>query len=96
VDCHGIHNISRPDDPQKGLQVKENLLKTCQKCHPDATTNFPDAWLSHYVPSPEKNPLVYYVNLFYRIFIPTVIGGMVIFVAGDIYRRLFKRGKGAA
>jgi hypothetical protein len=25
-----------------------------------------------------------------------VIGGMVIFVAGDIYRRLFKRGKGAA
>jgi predicted CXXCH cytochrome family protein len=96
VDCHGIHNISRPDDPQKGLQVKENLLKTCQKCHPDATTNFPDAWLSHYVPSPEKNSLVYYVNLFYRIFIPTVIGGMVIFVAGDIYRRLFKRGKGAA
>ncbi len=96
VDCHGIHNIARPDDPQRGLEIKENLLQTCQKCHPDATTNFPDAWLSHYVPGPEKNSLVYYVNLFYRIFIPTVIGGMVIFVASDLYRRWFRRGKGAA
>jgi cytochrome c7-like protein len=96
VDCHGVHNIARPSDPQRGLEIKENLLKTCQKCHPDATTNFPDAWLSHYVPSPQKNALVYYVNLFYRIFIPTVIGGMSIFVASDIFRRLFKRGKGAA
>ena len=95
-DCHGIHDIARPDDPQKGLQVKENLLQTCQKCHPDATPNFPDAWLSHYDPSPDKNPLVYYVNLFYKIFIPGVIGGMALFVASDIGRRLIKRGKGAA
>ena len=95
-DCHGIHDIARPDDPQKGLQVKENLLQTCQKCHPDATPNFPDAWLSHYDPSPDKNPLVYYVNLFYKIFIPSVIGGMALFVASDIGRRLIKRGKGAA
>jgi len=94
-DCHGIHNIAQPDDPQKGLQVKENLLTTCQKCHPDATTNFPDAWLSHYVPSPEKNPLVYYVNLFYQFFIPVVIGGMVIFVASDVWRRFLRRRKGA-
>jgi len=95
-DCHGIHDIARPDDPQKGLQVKENLLQTCQKCHPDATPNFPDAWLSHYDPSSDKNPLVYYVNLFYKIFIPSVIGGMALFVASDIGRRLIKRGKGAA
>ena len=36
--------------------------------------------MSHYVASPTKFPLVYYVNLFYKIFIPTVIGGMLIFV----------------
>ena len=95
-DCHGIHDIAQPGDPQKGLQVKENLLTTCQKCHPDATTNFPDAWLSHYVPSPEKNSLVYYVNLFYQFFIPGVIGGMVIFVASDVWRRFIRRRKGAA
>jgi hypothetical protein len=93
-DCHGVHNISRPDDPQKGLRVKENLLATCQKCHPEATANFPDAWLSHYIPSPQQNSLVYYVNQFYRFFIPTVLGGMGIFVASDIGWKLLRRRKG--
>jgi len=83
-DCHGIHDISRVDDPKKGLEVRENLLARCQQCHPDATSNFPTAWLSHYIPSPEKNPIVYYVNLFYKFFIPTVLGGMALLVALDL------------
>ncbi len=87
-DCHGVHNIASPDDPQKGLQVKQNLLTTCQRCHPEATTNFPDAWLSHYIPSPAAHPLVYYVNLFYKLLVPGTIGGMLIFVASDAYRRI--------
>lgn len=86
-DCHGVHDIQRVDDPTKGIALKQNMLKACQRCHPDATTNFPDAWLSHYIPSPDKYPLVYYVNLFYVILIPTVIGGMVLYVGTDIYRR---------
>ncbi|MCX8023990.1 MAG: hypothetical protein N3A60_02175 [Thermanaerothrix sp.] len=90
-DCHGVHDIRRVDDPQKGIAIKENLLKTCQRCHPDATTNFPDSWLGHYIPSPDRYPLVYYVNLFYKFFIPTVLGGMAIFVASDVYYRLWGR-----
>lgn len=85
-DCHGVHDIKRPDDPEKGLQVKENLLATCQKCHPDAQENFPSAWLSHYIPSPDKYPVVYYVDLFYKIFIPTVLGGMLLLVGMDFTR----------
>lgn len=92
-DCHGVHDISRTDDPVKGLQVKENLLLTCKRCHPDATVNFPDSWMSHYIPSPEHYPLVYYVNLFYKFFIPTVLGGMAIFVVSDISRRAIGRRK---
>jgi nitrate/TMAO reductase-like tetraheme cytochrome c subunit len=94
-DCHGVHSIQRVDDPQYGLAMKENLLVACQKCHPDATANFPTAWMSHYIPSPTQYPVVYYVNLFYKIFIPTVIGGMLIYVASDIARRLIERRKGA-
>ncbi len=90
-DCHGIHDILSVSDPNKGLAVKENMLIACQKCHPDATTNFPDSWLSHYRPDREKFPLVYYVDLFYKILIPTVLGGMAVFVLSDIYRRI--RGK---
>ena len=69
-------------------------MAACRKCHPDATLNFPDAWMSHYIPSPTKYPIVYYVNLFYKIFIPTVIGGMLIYVSSDIVRRLIERRKG--
>lgn len=87
-DCHGVHNISRPDDPRTGLEVKQNLLATCRKCHPDATANFPGAWLSHFVPNPQTTPLVYYVNLFYKYFIPGVLGSMAVFVASDSYRRI--------
>lgn len=92
-DCHGIHDIKRADDPEKGLQVKENLLATCQKCHPDAQENFPTAWLSHYIPSPDQYPLVYYVDLFYKFLIPTVLGGMGILVVMDFSRRMINRRK---
>ncbi len=92
-DCHGVHDIRRADDPQKGLQVKENLLSSCQRCHPDASINFPDSWLSHYIPSPEHSPLVYYVGLVYNILIPLVLGVMALYILTDIFRRIRKRGK---
>jgi predicted CXXCH cytochrome family protein len=93
-DCHGVHDIKRVDDPVYGLTMKKNLLTACQRCHPDANLNFPDAWMSHYIPSPSHYALVYYVNLFYKFFIPAVIGGMGIFVISDIVRRLIERRKG--
>jgi formate-dependent nitrite reductase cytochrome c552 subunit len=88
TDCHGVHDILRPNDPNAGIAFKKNLLVKCQQCHPDATTTtFTDAWLGHYEPSPQVFPLVFFVNLFYKIFIPLVLGGMILFVLTDIYRR---------
>ena len=95
TDCHGVHEISQVDNPATGIAIKQNLLVKCQRCHPDVSSaNFTDAWMSHYVASPTRFPLVYYVNLFYKIFIPTVIGGMLIFVISDIFRRIRSAGKG--
>lgn len=91
-DCHGVHNILSVKDPKKGLQVKQNMLVACQKCHPDATENFPDSWLSHYIPTVDRTPLVYYVNLFYTIFIPAVLIPMGIFVLTDVFRKVTRRG----
>lgn len=97
TDCHGVHDISMVDDPATGIAIKANLLVKCQRCHPNVTTaTFTDAWMSHYVASPTHFPLVYYVNLFYKIFIPTVIGGMLLFVLSDIVRRRLDAGKGKA
>jgi hypothetical protein len=92
TDCHGVHDILRPDDPTAGIAYKKNLLVKCQQCHPTATTEtFTDSWLSHYEPSPKAFPIVYYVNLFYLLFIPIVLGGMIFFVITDIYRRIKNR-----
>jgi len=91
TDCHGTHDIMRIDDPAKGLAVRENLLKKCQACHPDATANFPDAWMSHYIPSPEKYPVVYYINLFYKFMIPGVLGSMGLLVVMDFTRMMINR-----
>jgi hypothetical protein len=90
IDCHGVHDMRSVDEPESTV-MKENLLGTCQKCHPDASANFPGAWLSHYEPSRENAPLVYFVNLFYRILIPGMIGGMLLFVIADGSRRILNR-----
>ncbi|MCP4420435.1 MAG: hypothetical protein GY805_27835 [Chloroflexi bacterium] len=85
-DCHGVHNILSPDDPHAG--IKNNLLETCQQCHPDATDNFSDSWTSHFRPSLEHNPLVYLINLFYKIVIPLAVGFFTLMVLTDVYRRV--------
>ncbi len=90
-DCHGIHDISKTTDPKTGLQMRSNLLARCQECHPDANANFPAAWMSHYIPSRERYSIVYYVDLFYKIFIPLTLGGMGALVLMDITRTLLNR-----
>jgi len=89
-DCHGVHNILPATDEHSQV-IKDNLLTTCRQCHPDASANFPDSWTSHFQPSREHNPLVYWVNLFYTILIPTVVGGFALFIGTDLYRRLWER-----
>lgn len=90
IDCHGVHSIKSHKDPESAV-VQDNLLETCQKCHPDATANFPASWMGHYVPSRDNYPLVYFVDLFYKIFIPVVLGGMTVFVIADVVRRAINR-----
>ncbi len=90
-DCHGIHDIQRTKDVTTGLRLQENLLVRCQSCHPEANINFPTAWLSHYEPSPEKFPIVYYVNLFYQFLIPGVLGFMGFLVVLDFGKRVYDR-----
>jgi predicted CXXCH cytochrome family protein len=97
TDCHGIHEIRATHDPKSSVHP-DNLIHACRDCHPSAPPNFAGAWTGHYKVTRERAPLTYYVNLFYAILIPTVIGGMVLFVFSDIGRRVvthFKRGKSA-
>lgn len=92
TDCHGVHDIQKASGANAAV-IKENLLATCRRCHPDATANFPDSWVGHFPPSRERFPLVYYVDLFYRILIPVTIGGMLLFVTLDALGRIVRSRK---
>jgi nitrate/TMAO reductase-like tetraheme cytochrome c subunit len=90
TDCHGVHDIMRADDPASPV-IKANLQKTCQKCHEGTNANFPDAWLSHYEPSPSKAPVVYGVKLAYAVLIPFMIGGLALQILLHLWRFMVNR-----
>jgi predicted CXXCH cytochrome family protein len=87
VDCHGVHDILSPEDSNSRV-MKDNLLATCQRCHPDATSDFSDSWLGHYTPDLEQNTLVYLVNVFYWAVIPTTMVGLFVFIGTDVFKTI--------
>jgi predicted CXXCH cytochrome family protein len=90
TDCHGVHDIQKSSDPTSHT-MRANLVQTCQKCHPGATKNFPDAWLSHYEPTPQKATLVWTIQLFYKLIIPFMVGGLVLQIALHLWRVVVNR-----
>jgi hypothetical protein len=80
IDCHGVHDMKQVNSAESRV-IKQNLLVTCQRCHPNAPPN-------------EHAPLVYYVTLFYKVLIPTTIGGLLLFVVADGSRRILNRRRG--
>lgn len=87
IDCHGVHDIAKADADNSRV-VRENLLETCQQCHPGATSDFPASWVGHFPPTVESHPLLFIVTLFYNVLIPVTIGGFVFLVSTDVVRRV--------
>jgi uncharacterized protein with PIN domain len=58
-DCHGAHDIQKVSDPRSHLS-RENVVGTCQKCHPGATRRFA-GYLTHATHhDPEKYPWLFW------------------------------------
>jgi uncharacterized protein with PIN domain len=58
-DCHGAHDILKVTDPRSHLS-RENVVATCQKCHPGATRRFA-GYLTHATHhDPEKYPWLFW------------------------------------
>jgi uncharacterized protein with PIN domain len=59
-DCHGAHDILPVSDPKSHLS-RENVVGTCQKCHPGATRRFA-GYLTHATHhDPAKYPILFWV-----------------------------------
>ncbi|MHB0870925.1 MAG: cytochrome c3 family protein [Chloroflexota bacterium] len=84
-DCHGVHDIKsvKNSDP---AQLKKDVMVACQKCHPDGSSNFPDAWLGHYELSMDQNPLPFLVRSFYWVMIPFMLTGLMLHIVVDLWR----------
>jgi len=58
-DCHGAHDILPVSDPQSHLS-RDNVVATCQKCHPGASRRFA-GYLTHATHhDPEKYPFLFW------------------------------------
>jgi hypothetical protein len=81
-DCHGAHDILLVSDPRSHLS-RENVVATCQKCHPGATRRFA-GYLTHATHhDPRKYPLLYWT--FWGM--TTLLAGT--FVVGGVHTLLW-------
>jgi predicted CXXCH cytochrome family protein len=90
TDCHGIHNILKPEDPNSTVNPK-NLLVTCQKCHPGVSPNWTGAWTGHYQVSLQRTPFLFYVESFYSIFTPMILWICGIYITLQFIRFMVDR-----
>lgn len=92
TDCHGVHDIFDPTNPASSVHP-DNLLVTCQKCHPDAGPNWTGAWTGHNEINLKKTPFLYYTEAFYTSFTPFILWLSVIYVLLQILRSTVERVK---
>lgn len=90
TDCHGTHDIFKTDDPKSKVNPN-NLLMTCQECHPGVGPNWTDAWTGHNEISFERTPFLFYVERFYSSFTPFVLWACVVYVALQVIRSIVDR-----
>lgn len=85
TDCHGNHDIRAATDPASRVN-QANLLTTCRQCHATAGQYFATAWTEHKTPGPDAAVLVWYVQIFYSVLIPSVVGFLVVLTVLDLSR----------
>jgi predicted CXXCH cytochrome family protein len=90
TDCHGTHDILAPNDPNSSVNPN-NLLATCQKCHPGVSANWTAAWTGHYKVSLQRTPILFYVESFYSFFIPAILVICGVYVALQFIRLMVDR-----
>jgi len=87
--CHGAHNVLPSSDPRSDVN-KNNLVKTCGACHPNASKNFAKGTI-HLDPSPKRDVIVFWIRLFYMLFVVGIISSFVGYIILDLRARWIGR-----
>jgi len=83
--CHGAHAIKPSSDPTSSTS-KQNLSKTCGKCHPGANQRFAVGQV-HVDITEQEEPILYWIGSIYIILIVGTIGGMLFHNAADFVKK---------
>ena len=76
VSCHTAHMVL-PEEAPASTVSQENVVSTCQSCHPDADMNFARSY-THEAASITRNPINRTIRAIYYVLIALIIGGMVV------------------
>ncbi len=87
VNCHGAHNISLASDPGGPVAGMNNLLVTCQSCHPDAGPEFVEGFLGHKAANSDYLPEVYWGGMSFYVFSRAMLAGGALIVVTSISLR---------
>jgi hypothetical protein len=92
--CHGYHEILPSSDPASPVH-KDNISRTCGKCHPNAGPNFAKGPV-HVEVTPRKALGVFAVRAFYTLFISSLVVLFALHIGMDLLgrrRRGARKGK---
>ncbi|HCY74597.1 MAG TPA: cytochrome B [Ignavibacteriales bacterium] len=83
--CHGVHNIKPSSDPTSMVN-KNNLVKTCGKCHPGANETFTQGNI-HVTLEKADEPILYWISTTYIILLISILSGMFLHNVIDLFRK---------
>ncbi len=83
--CHGAHEILPSSNPNSPIN-KANLAKTCGKCHQGADARFA-SFPVHVTPTPNNQPLLFWISQIYAVLIFGIIGMMFIHNVFDFVKK---------
>lgn len=86
-DCHGHHDVLPPSDPRSRLS-KQNIVHTCQECHPNATPQFA-RYIPHANPLDKQNYPVLHMTF---VFMTALLLGTFVFYGIHTAFWLFRSG----
>ncbi|MFQ5584458.1 MAG: cytochrome c3 family protein, partial [Calditrichia bacterium] len=84
--CHGVHKILPSTDPRSSVN-KNNLVKTCGKCHPGANKNFTRGKV-HITKEAGGDKIIFIITSIYLALIFGTIGAMALHNILDWFRKL--------
>ncbi|MGB5107426.1 MAG: cytochrome b/b6 domain-containing protein [Candidatus Zixiibacteriota bacterium] len=76
ISCHRAHDILPSANPASSVS-RENIVETCQTCHPKANLAFATSY-THKTAQQEFNPIDRWVRFAYILAIVLIIGGMLV------------------